>query len=401
MRVLFIAPLPEPITGQALACQVFLDELEKHYDVDVVDMGKREFTHGASYAGRFLEVGRMGLEAWRKRSSADVIYLTISESPAGNAKDLMFYVACLNKLSRVVIHLNGGAGFRVLMRDHGFLRRVNAWFLRRLGGAIILGERHRDLFAGMVAPERTHIVPNFAEEFLFTDPAKIEAKFDGDSPLRVLFLSNLIAGKGYEELLEGFIALDPALRDAIRLEFAGGFASAKEEESFLKRMRSVPQATYHGTIRGDRKRQVFQDAHVFCLPTYYAYEGQPLSILEAYAAGCAVITTDHSGNCDVFTGGENGYLVEPRSPSSITSALERALKNRGELRAMALTNRQAADAHYRPATYQANMMRIVNTLASQSKTAGRERSQAIGTLTSPGTETGAATSVSARERAVT
>ena len=29
MNVLFIGPLPEPMTGQSLACQVFIDELKK------------------------------------------------------------------------------------------------------------------------------------------------------------------------------------------------------------------------------------------------------------------------------------------------------------------------------------------------------------------------------------
>jgi glycosyltransferase involved in cell wall biosynthesis len=394
MSVLFIAPLPEPITGQAVACQVFLDELENHHRVDVLNMNKREFTHGASYAGRFLEIGRIVFETWRRRNKADVIYLTISESIAGNAKDLMIYLACINKLSRVVIHLNGGAGFRVLMRNQAMLRRINAWFLRRIGGAIILGDRHRDLFAGMVSEERTHIVPNFAEEFLFADAATIERKFDNASPLRILFLSNLIAGKGYEELLDGFLALDPSARDAIRLDFAGGFASSKEERSFLERLRSVPQATYHGTVRGDAKRKLFHEAHLFALPTYYAYEGQPLSILEGYASGCAVMTTDHSGNCDVFTGDVHGYQVEPRSPSSITSALQRALQNPNELRTMGLANRQVADLYYRPATYQANMLRVMDAIAPRSRPSDTGRVQAMGTRS--GTET-----VSGVERAVT
>jgi len=373
MSVLFVAPLPEPVTGQAIACQVFLDELAKHHRVDVVNMSKREFTHGASYVSRFFEVGRIIFAAWRKRNSADVIYLTVSESYAGNAKDLLIYLACVNRLSRVVIHLNGGAGFRLLMQNpRSAVRRVNEWFLRRIGGAIVLGDRHLDLFAGVVPEARTHIVPNFAEDYLFADVASIERKFDDTTPMRVLFLSNLLPGKGHSELLEGYAALDPSLQSAIRLDFAGGFQSAEQESAFRESLRGIPHARYHGTVRGDRKRQLFHDAHIFCLPTYYAYEGQPLSILEAYASGCAVITTDHSGNGDIFADNVNGYQVEPRSVVSITSALTRAARSADRLRAMAVANRTIADLKYRQSIYQSNMLRIIDAMVQNpgSTTAG-------------------------------
>ena len=35
MRILFIAPVPPPITGQSLAVKVFFDELVKNHEVEV------------------------------------------------------------------------------------------------------------------------------------------------------------------------------------------------------------------------------------------------------------------------------------------------------------------------------------------------------------------------------
>jgi glycosyltransferase involved in cell wall biosynthesis len=360
MTVLFLAPLPDPITGQSLACRVLLDELTVRYRVVVVDMTKRDFRQGASSLGRLWEVARILRQAWRMRNAGDVIYLTISESFAGNLKDLLIYAICYRRLSRMVIHLHGGAGIRhLLMAERGLRKALNSFFLRRLGAVIVLGQRHVDMFAGLVAAPTIHVVPNFAEDYLFRDPARIEAKFADVPPLRVLFLSNLLPGKGHEELLEAYASLDERRRALITLDFAGGFEAKEQEERFVARLAEWPRVRYHGTVRGEAKKALLDQAHVFCLPTYYPYEGQPISILEAYASGCAVITTDHSGIGDVFTDGRNGYQVDVRSSPDLRRALEQAVDDVGRLRGMALVNRQVADHEYRTSTHTARVLRVI------------------------------------------
>jgi glycosyltransferase involved in cell wall biosynthesis len=61
---------------------------------------------------------------------------------------------------------------------------------------------------------------------------------------------------------------------------------------------------------------------VFVLPSYYR-EGLPRSILEALATGRAVITADMPGCRDAIVPGENGYLVPPRDPEALATAMER------------------------------------------------------------------------------
>jgi glycosyltransferase involved in cell wall biosynthesis len=370
MRVLFIAPLPEPITGQALASQIFLDELAKDHEVEVINMNKSEYTQGVSSVSRIVEVIGFAFRAWLKRLSADVIYYTPSESFAGSVKDLLIYLVCFRQLPRMVLHLNGGAGMReILLRPHP-LRRLNEFFLRRVGGAIVLGERLADIYRNVLPRERIHLIANCAEDHLFVDPVAIDRKFDGTRPLRLLFLSNLIPGKGHLELIDAFFTLDEATRDAIQIDLAGGFESDEQKRAVLRRIDGVPQIHYHGTVRGERRRKLFQEAHLFCLPTYYAYEGQPLSILEAYAAGCAVITTDHSGIFDTFVPNVNGLAVDKRSSSDLVAAIRRAVSSPETLHTMAQTNLRTAELHYRASSYTANMMRVVHSLVAMESVIG-------------------------------
>jgi glycosyltransferase involved in cell wall biosynthesis len=367
MNILFLGTLPHPITGQSLACQVFLDELNKHHRVDVVNLSKRGFRHGVDSAGRVVGVLRIVVAVWRRRNAAEVIYLTVSESFAGNMKDLLIYLVCFRRLSRMVIHLHGGAGLRgIMLGRRGLHRRANEFFLRRLGGAIVLGQRHADVFAQTLPGERIYIVPNFAQDYLFSDATSGERKFGDTAPLRILYLSNLIPGKGYLELLDAFSALDEHVRARVTIDFAGDFESDEHRRKFLSRIEDMKQVRYHGVVGGERKKALFHMAHVFCLPTYFLYEGQPISILEAYASGCAVITTDHSGIGDVFADGVNGYQVAKRSPSSIKIAIERALSEPDHLRAMALDNLSAARLNYRTEKYNSHLMGILEAVGARS-----------------------------------
>ncbi|NMM05996.1 glycosyltransferase family 4 protein [Polaromonas sp.] len=363
MKFLFIGPLPEPITGQSLACQIFFDEISKKHTVNVINLSKRNFSSGIDSLGRIREVLAFIWHAWRKSRTADCIYFTISESVAGNLKDILIYLACFDKLSGMAVHLHGGAGMRELLKpSNRILRALNRFFFGRIGAVIVLGARHVDIFEGIAPVDRIHIAPNFAEDSLFVDEAPTRLKFDKIDPLRLLFLSNLIPGKGYIELLEAYKSLDVNTRARVQIDFAGGFQSDDHKKEFLHSIDGIPQVQYHGIVRGARKLELFREAHLFCLPTYYPYEGQPISILEAYASGCAVMTTDHSGILDVFANGQNGYCVEKRSPDSIRQAIERAVAEPAALCRMALNNRAEADGLYRTDRYNARLIQILECL---------------------------------------
>lgn len=358
-RILFVGTLPEPTTGQSLACQVLLEDLRSKYDVTVVDLVKSTLSKGVGSAIRVVEVLKIVLRTARGARHADVVYITIAESVLGNLRDLLLYVASIGKLKATVIHLHGGAGMRDLMSDrHRLLKRVNAVFLRRLGGVIVLGERHLSMFEPYVDQARLVVVPNFALNELFVEERDILAKFANVEPLRVLFLSNLIAGKGWIELLAAYEQLSPSMRESIELDFAGAIAEDDERGHFLERLDRLPRARYHGAVRGDTKASLLAEAHVFCLPTFYAFEGQPISILEAYASGCVVVTTDHSGIFDVFEPGLNGVEVEPKSIESLRSALTELL-GRMDLSQIALHNRRQAWAQFRSEEYCANVGRVI------------------------------------------
>jgi len=68
-------------------------------------------------------------------------------------------------------------------------------------------------------------------------------------------------------------------------------------------------------------RPYLAEAHVFVLPSYA--EGTPRSVLEAMAAGRAVITTLAPGCRETVLEGETGFLVPVRDAAALAEAMER------------------------------------------------------------------------------
>lgn len=58
---------------------------------------------------------------------------------------------------------------------------------------------------------------------------------------------------------------------------------------------------------------------LYVLPSLW--EGLPMVLLEAMAAGCAIIATDVGGNSQAIKNGHNGILVEPRNPQQLAGAI--------------------------------------------------------------------------------
>ncbi|MGZ8217020.1 glycosyltransferase family 4 protein [Methylomagnum sp.] len=90
---------------------------------------------------------------------------------------------------------------------------------------------------------------------------------------------------------------------------------------------------------------IFAACHIVCLPSYYG-EGVPKVLLEAAAAGRAIVTTDMPGCREAVLNGENGLLVPPRDVAALVDALERLLAD-ADLRArLGRRGREIAEAEF-------------------------------------------------------
>lgn len=97
-----------------------------------------------------------------------------------------------------------------------------------------------------------------------------------------------------------------------------------QEAKKLKLTRSI---SFLGEVTGAGLIKLYKRAHIFILPSIY--EGQPLTLLEAWASKLPVVTTK-TGDCQFLVKkGVNGYLIEnPQDASQIAKIIKRALAAR-------------------------------------------------------------------------
>ncbi|MGL5151656.1 MAG: glycosyltransferase family 4 protein, partial [Clostridium sp.] len=234
------------------------------------------------------------------KSNNDLYYFTISQSKFGNIRDLIILKILDVKKKKVVIHLHGG-GYRKLIDNEIsiFQKKLNYKALKKINGAIVLGESLKYIFRGLIDEEKIFTVPNcIDDEFLLTIEEINEKVNKTSKDFKILYLSNFIKSKGYFEVLK--IAKEVKLRkiDNIKFIFAGKFFNDEDKNefsSFIIENGLENLIEYKGIVSGMEKRNLLKETNLFILLTSYPKEGQPISIIEAMGTGNLVIATKHSG----------------------------------------------------------------------------------------------------------
>ena len=134
---------------------------------------------------------------------------------------------------------------------------------------------------------------------------------------RILVATRLFERKGVQHVIDALAGIDKA---DYRLEIAGDGPQLPQLERQSGEHR-VP-ATFHGWLAGEPLTQLFERSRIFVLAS--SSDNFPVSLLEAMAARCAVITT-RAGGCPEVVG-DTGIVVEPGDVAGLRQALARLLQ---------------------------------------------------------------------------
>ena len=162
--------------------------------------------------------------------------------------------------------------------------------------------------------------------------------------LKVIFLSRLEKDKGIYETLEAVYLLDKE-KVPIVLTVAGDGSEFNNIQQWVREHKLDKVVTLSGYIGGERKREAFLSHDVFCFPTQHG-EGMPNSLLEAMAAGLAVVTTEIGGIKDFFEEDKMGFLVQPNNIEEIVARLRIIAENRKLCASMGIYNHEFAKLHF-------------------------------------------------------
>lgn len=160
------------------------------------------------------------------------------------------------------------------------------------------------------------IIPNGVniEDFLGSSTKK-------SSKFKFIFVGRLHAQKGLTYLLRAISEVKTVLPNDIEFHIVGSGELENElrnESRYLGIQRFVK---FRGKLTGDSLRNEYKSSDAFILPSLY--EGQPLTLLEAWAAHLPVIVTDVGENPYIVEKNVDGFIVPPKDPSALASTLIR------------------------------------------------------------------------------
>lgn len=153
--------------------------------------------------------------------------------------------------------------------------------------------------------------------------------FDGVNPVEkstiVLLPARILKDKGVEEFVEAARQLR-AVAPGWQFVLAG--AAGYDNPSAID-LRQINAWQAEGCVQWlghvEDMTPLFRKASIVCLPSYR--EGMPKALLEAAAAGCAVVTTDVTGCREAIEPGVTGDLVPVRDSSALAKALLKLINN--------------------------------------------------------------------------
>lgn len=291
------------------------NELARHFDVEHLDTSDHRTVQNIgswdlkNVIGAFSAIGRLALRVGRGRG---VVYLPISQSTPGFLRDSLLVLISRIAGWKVAAHLRG-SDFRAFIDSSA---TVWQWWirftLRRLESVAVLGESLRWIFDGLIAEERLVVVPNGTPE-----PRTMNVVRD---PNHVLFLSNLLLRKGIVQSVEAACLVIEEMPTA-RFTFAGAWESPALKQQLLGQVSHTDGAiTFTGPATAEDRDRLLASASVLLFPPVRP-EGHPRVVIEALAAGLAVVTTDRGAIGETIRNGESGFVLAEPDPAEIAERL--------------------------------------------------------------------------------
>jgi len=171
-------------------------------------------------------------------------------------------------------------------------------------------------------------------------------RFDVDEPSidgRILYLGRLGPKKRVSDLILAFDRISEEYPDA-ELVIVGEGPLEDELHRLAEGTDATDRIVFTGRIDDTDIPRSYASAELFVLPS--AWEGHPLTLLEAWAASRPVIASDVDGIAEFVDHEETGYLVEPGDPAGLADALRYALDHPEETRKWGEAGRERAEKEY-------------------------------------------------------
>ena len=248
----------------------------------------------------------------------------------------------------LVIHLHGSDVY--VAASNPLFRSLARWSFARAAGVIACSQdlRRRAVDIGLQA-DKSHVIPYGVDTARYR-PGTVDNELRANlgvptgAPL-VMAMGRLVYKKGFEYLIRAAPEVVAGSPD-VRFLIAGDGDLAEPLVALAKDLGVSDHILFPGHLPWQEGHRYLRLADILVVPSVIDargnVDGLPNVLLEAMAAGCALVASDVAGIPDVIRDGENGLLVPEKDPGALAAAIKRLLHSPDLRRAVGSAARQTA-----------------------------------------------------------
>jgi phosphatidylinositol alpha-mannosyltransferase len=317
----YVYPLPGGVTEHVR--HLYENLRKRGHDVRIITS-----SHGLqrSSEGDIIRIGK----GFSMPANGSMGTITLSPRFLSQVRDVLeeerfdllhFHEPFVPFLSPIVLRLSSSVNIATFHAYGGFSpayefgSRVLGGYAERLHGRIAVSAAARH-FIDRFFPGDYKVIPNGVDVDRFRRAVPIARWQDGTS--NILFVGRHEPRKGLIELLKAFRILRSTGCEC-RLLIVGSGPQEREARRYVltRRLRGVE---FLGRVSDDEKAQLYKTADVYVSPAT-GRESFGIVLLEAMAAGTAIVCSDIHGYKGVVRRGREGLLVPPRKPKALAEAI--------------------------------------------------------------------------------
>lgn len=228
-------------------------------------------------------------------------------------------------------------------------KNLYGWCFKKANIVLVLSSQWKKLLTD------TYHINNVI--ILYNPCPKVERK-NLSTKKEILYAGTITERKGYKDLLCAFSTIAKQHKDWY-INFIGN-GEIDKGISLSNELQISNQVHFKGWVQGKNKEKEFQEAAIYCLPSYA--EGFPMGVLDAWAYGIPVICTPVGGLPDIIINGKNCLIFEPGDIKGLTNNLLLLIENEDLRRKLHIASCKLADEQFNILTINKQLDKIYSSL---------------------------------------
>ena len=294
-------------------------------DVDTSNYGNSGEVSGALNSFILLFKNALSLRKKAIRQKSDVVYLNTAFDNKTVFRDLItvLLIKIFNHPVNVILKIHGSKEEIVLSK----LNVLKSCLVRQVSLLLVLSNEERNNFLRIgVSPDKVQITANVLNKDLYQEDSMFREKTGiPRESIVLLFVGRFMKTKGILDLIEACRLLD---KTSLKYQlFCLGDGPLKEKVAKLISEHHLCNIKLLGHIPETDTRYYYSNCDILILPTYH-FEGFPMAIFQAVAAGKPIITTKIRAAADHLKENENCLWVEKQNPDELFNKIAKLSRSK-------------------------------------------------------------------------